>query len=258
MEKNMKPKIPRGILFSFALLASAPAWTADAPPKLGEQLLSSNRETRLKAIDDFNKLPSEAKYRLVPDMMVGLTDEDPEVRARAAKMLKVLGVTPDGKPPDARQLKSETATDKGLDPEAARKEIQNDKDQGFPDLKHELDQEKKSQGGMDAADLKSDHDVTGGPSPILEALKDPDPTMRARAARHVGAMRPPPVDAVPILAQMLTDKDTEVRASAAGALGSIGPAAQSAIPSLTRALADADPGVRQIVGDALKQINSPQ
>ena len=239
-------------------LLAVPGGSADAPPKLGEQLLSSNRETRLKAIDDFNKLPSEAKYRLVPDMMVGLTDEDPEVRARAAKMLKVLGVSPDGKPPDARQLKSQAESDKGLDPDAAMKDIQSAKDKGFPDLKHELDQEKKAQGGMDAADLKSDHEVTGGPSPLLEALKDPDPTMRARAARHVGAMRPPPVDAVPILAQMLTDKDTEVRASAAGALGSIGPAAQPAIPALTRALADADPGVRQIVGDALKQISAPQ
>ena len=36
----------------------------------------------MQAIDEFNKLSSEAKYRLVPDLMVGLTDEDPAIRER--------------------------------------------------------------------------------------------------------------------------------------------------------------------------------
>jgi len=120
-------------------------------------------------------------------------------------------------------------------------------------MKAEMEKEKAG-GPADADILKNENNGLGANAALLESLKDPDPWVRARAARRLSLIHPAPVEAVPALIDLLKDKDTEVRASAAGALGSIGPAAHQAIPALLNTLGDSDAGVREIASEALKQI----
>lgn len=245
-------------LVAFAALSVS---AVEPPPKLAEQLLSEDSATRLKAVEVFNKMPSDAKYKMVPDFMVALSNEEPTVRARAAKILNILGVkTPTAAPEAQKTLDQEKkelgASQKDADRAKAFDEIQGGKSDGFDDMRKSLEEEKQAAGFADPRELRGQSGSAAAAYPLLEALKDPDPTMRTRAARRLGELRPAPIEAVPLLAEMLTDKDKELRTAAAGALGGFGPDAREAIPALTRALADEDPGVRQIVGDALKQIQS--
>jgi HEAT repeat protein len=265
---------PRLFLLSLVWCLALSVRAAEPPPRLADQLLSNDPAIRLKAVEVFNKMPSDTKYKMVPDFMVALSSDDPAVRTRAAKILKVLNVKTTEQVPDARQaVKKELSAMPPVKPTTSQlDEIKKEKDQvfggqdmtsqaakahDFDDMKEALLKEKKEAGMLDPSDLKSETGLAGDiTNPVVEALRDPDPTMRSRAARRVALLRPPPLEAIPLLSAMLTDKATEVRASAAGALGSYGPAAKSAIPALTRALADEDPGVRQIAADALQQINS--
>lgn len=242
------------------------------PPKLADQLLSNDKATRLKAVDVFNSMPSDAKFKLVPDFMVALSSEDPKVRARAEKILKVLGVTPNQqaadpkallqrereKLPDAPAVETVAvapAQATGFDRTAAAEQMRLAKQEEFADLKAILAEEKGSSGYLDALGVREDDGIRSGmKSPILEALQDTDPFMRQRAARRLGEVRPPPLEAIPLLIPMLSDPDKDVRSAAAGALGGFGPDAREAVPALIRLLADGDPGVRQIAADAIRQI----
>src|SRR5437870_3228473 len=78
--------------------------------KLAEKLLYGDQATRVDAVREFNKLPPEAQYRLVPDFMVALTDENPEVRQVASRILKAMGVDTAGRIPDAKQALPEAST----------------------------------------------------------------------------------------------------------------------------------------------------
>src|ERR1700690_387933 len=71
--------------------------------KLAEELLYGDAPTRKKAVQEFNKLPSDAQERLVPDFMVALSDDDPEVRKIASRILKAMGVTTASQIPDAKK-----------------------------------------------------------------------------------------------------------------------------------------------------------
>jgi HEAT repeat protein len=71
---------------------------------------------------------------------------------------------------------------------------------------------------------------------LIVALSDPDPDVRAHAARAVAILGPKAQSAVPALIRLLHDPDDYVRRNAARALGQIGPAAKDAIPSLIELL----------------------
>ena len=221
---------------------------------------------RLKAVDVFNKMPAEAKYKLVPDLMVAMSHEEPLVRGRAAKILGALGIKTDGgMMPDAKQALPEEkkalpevpvpASPVAQESELTLEEIRKDKPKdAYSDLRDQLKKEKEDAGFADAKELRGQSGFSAAAYPLLEALKAPDSTMQIRAARRIGELRPPPAEAIPLLEKMLASPDKEARAAAAGALGGFGLDARSAAPTLMSLLRDEDKGVAQIAADALKQI----
>lgn len=73
---------------------------------------------------------------------------------------------------------------------------------------------------------------------LIEGLADPNPMVRALAARSLARMGSRAHTAVPALIIALEDEDVGVRRNAARALGQIGPEAREAVPALMRALRD--------------------
>jgi len=92
--------------------------------------------------------------------------------------------------------------------------------------------------------------------PLLDALADRDPGVRAIAATYLGIIHHGGEDVVPALAEMLKDGDPEVRTAAASALGSFGAEASPALPALRRAVGDKDENVAREAGLALVKLQS--
>ncbi len=67
---------------------------------------------------------------------------------------------------------------------------------------------------------------------LISTLNDPNPRVRAEAARALARIGPEAKEAVPALVARLDDPDDDVRQAAARALGQVGPAAASAVPAL--------------------------
>ena len=86
---------------------------------------------------------------------------------------------------------------------------------------------------------------------LVEALREKDGSVRAKAARALGSIGPAAREAIPVLLDALQDREAHVRWDAARALGQIGAAAAE---GLAAAVNDKDPVVRQIAADALKKI----
>jgi HEAT repeat protein len=239
-----------------------------------KKLLYGDAVTRTEAVKEFNKLPSEAQYKLVPEFMVALTDEDPNVRRIASRILKSMDVKTEGQIPDAKtalppqspksndqekwaeeKKMKDAAPDKWADLKKMRTEDASD----YSKLKEQLETEKKGQVTLDASQLQANAQDTSSPLlMVAESLKDPDPWVRAAAARRLAMVHPAPMDAIPSLIAMLGNKEPECRRAAAAALGSFGPLAKPAITALDAALSDPDPAVKLIVTDALKLIKQPQ
>jgi hypothetical protein len=97
-------------------------------------------------------------------------------------------------------------------------------------------------------------DVEQAVADFAEALGDPDPRRRVRAANSLGSMGAQAQAAVPVLVSALDDREASVRVAAANALARIGPGAEAAIPRLTEALAETDAAVRAAASEALEQI----
>ncbi len=239
--------------------------------KLAEKLVYGDQPTRLAGIEEFNKLPAEAQQKLVPDFMVAMSDEDPEARKIASRILKAMGVQAEAQVPDAKKeiaseksktkpidkweeekrLKQEASQDKWADLRSMRSEEQG----GYASMKQQLESEKKGQVWIDPSQLTTEAlDKTSPLGSVTEALRDSDPWVRAQAARRLGTIRPAPVEAIPDLIAMLGENIPESRRAAAAALGSFGPLAEKALPALTTALSDPDPATRQIAQEAIKQI----
>ena len=88
---------------------------------------------------------------------------------------------------------------------------------------------------------------------LLNALADPEPSVREIAVTYLGIVRDDPAKAVPGLIEALSDEDPTVRRSAATALGAYGAQARAAIPALQKAAADPDEDVQREAGRALVQ-----
>src|SRR5258708_20953063 len=84
------------------LLWLTAVWAVVQVSELAKRLLYGDPNTRMEAVKEFNKLPAEAQYRMVPDFMVGMTDEDPQVRKIASRILKSMGVKTENQGPDAK------------------------------------------------------------------------------------------------------------------------------------------------------------
>ncbi len=242
--------------------------------ELAKKLLYGDSYARTEAVKEFNKLPSEAQYKLVPDFMVAMSDPDPDVRKIASRILKAMGVKTEGQIPDAKSelppRPTQTSDEEKWAEEKKMKESNSDKwgdlkkmkgeESGhYADLKDQVEQEKKGQVSLDASSLLKDSQDTSSPlAAVVASLKDPDPWVRAQAARRLAMVHPAPMEAIAPLIKMLGDKETESRRAAAAALGSFGPLAKDAVMPLNAALSDPDPAVKQIAADALKQIQLPR
>lgn len=73
---------------------------------------------------------------------------------------------------------------------------------------------------------------------LVNALRDPDPGVRASAASAFQFWNSRLDIVVPALTAVLSDTDESVRGNAASALGQLGPAAKSAVPELIKLLQD--------------------
>jgi HEAT repeat protein len=90
--------------------------------------------------------------------------------------------------------------------------------------------------------------------PLLQALEDPDVSVRHVAVTYLGIVRDNPRDAVPGLIEALSDEEAEVREAAAVALAQYGALAESAVPALRKAARDPDEEVKREAGRALVTI----
>ena len=75
---------------------------------------------------------------------------------------------------------------------------------------------------------------------VVECLKDPDPAVRAAAARAVGDVQAEHARSVPLLIAALKDPHWIVRYRAAEALAKFGETAERAVPALRESLKDAE------------------
>jgi hypothetical protein len=263
--------------FLAGILLNGALWAATVAPtnELAKKLLYGDKYTRMEAVKEFNQLPPDAQYKLVPDFMVAMSDEDPEVRKVAGRILKAMGVKNEGAIPDAKEQVTPNQMKSGSNDKWAeeRKMAQPGGDQwgdlkqmksegsDYSNMKEQVDKEKNGQVSLDAAQLLKDSPDAASGSPlnsVTTSLKDPDPWVRAQAARRLAMIHPAPMDAIPDLIKMLGDKEPESRRAAAAALGSFGPLAKSAVMPLNASLSDPDPAVKQIAADALKLIQQPQ
>jgi hypothetical protein len=241
---------------------------------LAEKLLYGKDKARVSAVEEFNKLSAQEQHALVPDFMVAMSDEDPNTRKIASRILKAMGVKVETEIPDARkEMKAEkdvkpTGSDKWAEEKRLKEEAGPDKwgdlkrmkqdEQGtYSGLKDELDREKNNATFLDATQLTSENaDVLSPVGSVAASLRDPNPWVRAQAARRIGTLRPAPIEAIPDLIHMLNENIPESRRAAAAALGSFGTLAQEAVPALNSALSDPDPATREIAKEALKQIRA--
>ena len=151
--------------------------------------------------------------------------QSPDYAAEAALALSVMG--PDAFTPLANALKSD-------EPEVRKEAV-------------------RSLGKLqERAPLDADHVIP----PLLDALADRDPGVRAVAATYLGIIHQHGEDVVPALADLLKDESPEVRGAAATALGSFGAAATPALPALRRAAGDKDENVAREAGLALVKLQS--
>jgi len=71
---------------------------------------------------------------------------------------------------------------------------------------------------------------------LVEALRNPDPTVRLKAVEVLGRMGDDAAPAVPDLVRLLADPNPDVQKAATRTLGRIGPAANAAVPALMQKL----------------------
>lgn len=87
--------------------------------------------------------------------------------------------------------------------------------------------------------------------PALEGiLNDPDPRVRAEAARAIALIN----RQLAACAALLTDRDPEIRAGMARLIGGYRTRARALLPALDAASRDADPKVREAVAEAIQQV----
>jgi HEAT repeat protein len=105
----------------------------------------------------------------------------------------------------------------------------------------------------------------GKPPPELarrkwtEALRDPDPKLRKRAAFKLGNIGLADRDVVPALIGALKDADSTVRCEAILSLMKIGPDAEEAIPELANIQEhDSDEAARTCAARALEKLHDSQ
>jgi len=90
---------------------------------------------------------------------------------------------------------------------------------------------------------------------LLDAMPDPDPTVRTVAATYLGILHEDAPSSVPLLAAALEDPDPAVRRASATALGAFGGEAAPALPALKKASGDQDADLAREAGRAIVNIS---
>jgi HEAT repeat protein len=253
-----------------AMLIVSLAWHGTARPDDDDPKIGSFRASYLMGILKTDKKPERRRVALGGLGQIGLQspkgilaiiaalkdDADPVVREAAAQALTPIAQKADEtKDPKDQRAKMIDIRDGCLD--ALRTALKNDRDAKDPkeDAKRARVREACAVGlgrvGTDLLTLKKEEEreqtlIAGFRTsvPVLtEALKDPDPGVRAAAAESLGRLSDYARDAVPALIDTFKDKkaDRFVRGYAAFAIGRIGgDAARGAVPELADALTDKD------------------
>ena len=101
--------------------------------------------------------------------------------------------------------------------------------------------------GRDAADALAKISVPTAPSqrlevvsPLIRALEDDNPQVRANIANVLGKIGQPLEQILPALIYALDDNQALIRANAADALGETGQSAKQSVPALISAVNDED------------------
>jgi HEAT repeat protein len=89
---------------------------------------------------------------------------------------------------------------------------------------------------------------------LLEALSDPDPSVRTVAVTYLGIIGQDHGKVVPALIAALNDDSADVRIAAATALGSFPGSAEKVLPALRRAMADSNADVAREAGVAIVKL----
>jgi HEAT repeat protein len=102
--------------------------------------------------------------------------------------------------------------------------------------------------------------ILAGGKPVsywVEALHDPDPGLRKKAAFKLGNVGPADASVLPALIEALKDAEPRVRCEAILALVKFGSGAKAAIPALTEVeQQDTDDRVRTYAANALQRLQS--
>jgi HEAT repeat protein len=255
---------PAAVLVAVLLLPGG-ARTADDEPKFGPytasylmSIVKTDKEAKRRrvALTGLEQIGLKSPGGVLTIIGALKDDADPAVREAAAQALaRIAQKAEDRKEPKEERAKMLDIRDGCLD--ALRVALKADRDP--KDLKADAARAKVREAcaaglgrvGTDLLSLKKEEEreqtlIAGFKTsvPVLtEALKDPDPGVRAAAAESLGRLTEYARDAVPALVEALKDRkaDRFVRGYAAFAIGRIGgPPAQEAVPTLAEALTDKD------------------
>ncbi|MFN0051431.1 MAG: protein kinase domain-containing protein [Planctomycetales bacterium] len=110
--------------------------------------------------------------------------------------------------------------------------------------------------GIAASSVQSGQPLAQTEAQLVAGLQDPQPAVRAFAARTLGESGPAAGAAVPRLVGLLEDSDPQVRAAAAQALGQIGPATDTVLAPLRKTQrTDESPQVREAAAQAERSVH---
>lgn len=91
--------------------------------------------------------------------------------------------------------------------------------------------------------------------PLFDRLRDPEPSIRARAANALGMLHQQPERVVPVLIALLRDHDEWVRCMAALGLDLYGEQAKPAVPALLASLTNCSSTFRTFAAPAVQRLD---
>ncbi|MEK7232287.1 MAG: HEAT repeat domain-containing protein [Elusimicrobiota bacterium] len=223
----------------------------EAIPALAEAIKDSDSSVRFQAVGALVKVGPNSP-ETVPALVVALSDNYIANRKAAVGALAELG--PAGKNAAAELV--EALKDDELADAAAKAlgKMGSAAKEAVPALieRFKEDGQFRSRSSL-AIEILSKIGSPALPA-LLEALKDPNASVRRCAAESLGGISPATKTAVQALAVALKDDDPNIRTAASMALGKIGPTAKDAVPPLVAALKDQNREVRVAAVSALGDI----
>jgi HEAT repeat protein len=206
------------------------------PPALAK-MGDANPNTRYAAVGLVAELPPEEAKKAAADVGKRATDELPEIRRLAGRVLERLG--PTGAPAAAslgEALAKETELDirdQFVEALVAMKEGAKPAVPGMLPLVADKSLDATVRAKVAAALVVADPASPQVSSALVKAAADPDPTLRAAAATALGQVNPLPAEALAAVVKLAkADARTTVRSAAVRALATAGPRTKAAKPDL--------------------------